>query len=199
MEISMDQIKDLREKTGAGIMNCKAALKESGGDLEKAIEYLRKKGQDKASKLTHRAATEGCVHAYVHPGNRIGVIVEVNSETDFVARTDEFQELVHSIALQVAASNPLAISREDLDPEVIEREREVYRALALEEGKPEKVVDKIIDGRLEKFVQESCLLEQEFIKDPDRKVGDLVKEFAGKVGENVVVRRFTRFELGQAS
>jgi elongation factor Ts len=199
MGISMDQIKELREKTGAGILNCKAALKESGGDLEKAIEYLRKKGQDKAAKLTHRAATEGLVHTYVHPGSRIGVIVEVNSETDFVARTDEFQEIVHAIALQIAASNPLAVSRDDLDPAVVEREKDIYRAQALEEGRPEKVIDKIIEGKLEKFIQESCLLEQEYIKDPDRKIGDLVKEFAGKVGENIVVRRFARFELGKES
>lgn len=199
MEISMDLIKELREKTGAGIMNCKAALKESGGDIDKAIEHLRKKGQDKASKLTHRAATEGLVHAYIHPGNRVGVIVEVNSETDFVARTDEFQELVHAIALQIAAANPLAVSRDDLDAEILEREKEIYRGLALEEGKPEKVIDKIIEGKMEKFIEESCLLEQEYIKDPDRKIGDLVKEFAGKVGENVVVRRFARYELGQVS
>ncbi len=199
MEISMDKIKELRGKTGAGIMNCKAALQESGGDIEKAVEYLRKKGQDKAAKLTHRKAAEGLIHTYVHPGNRIGVIVEVNSETDFVARTPEFADLVHAIALQIAASNPLSVSREDLDPAVVEREREIYRALALEEGKPENVVDRIIEGKLEKFVQESCLLEQEYIKDPDRTVGDLVREFAGKVGENVVVRRFTRYELGQES
>jgi elongation factor Ts len=199
MEMSMDKIKELREKTGAGIMNCKAALKESGGEIDGAIEYLRKKGQDKAAKLTHRKAAEGLVHAYVHPGDRIGVIVEVNSETDFVARTDEFTELVHAIALQIAASSPLAVSRDDLDPAVLEREKEIYRGLALEEGKPEKVIDKIIEGKLEKFIQESCLLEQEYIKDPDRKIGDLVKEFAGKVGENVVVRRFTRYELGQES
>lgn len=199
MEISMDLIKELREKTGAGIMNCKAALTENKGDLDKAVEYLRKKGQDKASKLTHRAATEGLIHTYVHPGNRIGVIVEVNSETDFVARTDEFQELVHAIALQIAAANPLAVSREDLDPEIIDREKGIYRGLALEEGKPDKVIDKIIEGKLEKFIQESCLLEQEYIRDPDRKIGDLVKEFAGKVGENIVVRRFTRYELGRGS
>jgi elongation factor Ts len=199
MEISMDLIKELREKTGAGIMNCKAALTENKGDLDKAVEYLRKKGQDKASKLTHRAATEGLIHTYVHPGNRIGVIVEVNSETDFVARTDEFQELVHAIALQIAAANPLAVSREDLDPEIIGREKEIYKGLALEEGKPDKVIDKIIEGKLEKFIQESCLLEQEYIKDPDRKINDLVKEFAGRVGENIVVRRFTRYELGRGS
>jgi elongation factor Ts len=199
MEISMDKIKELREKTGAGIMNCKAALKEGGGDIDEAIECLRKKGQDKAAKLTHRKATEGLVHTYVHPGDRIGVIVEVNSETDFVARTDEFVELVHAIALQIAATRPLAVSGEDLDPAVVEREKEIYKALALEEGKPEKVIDKIIEGKLNKFMQESCLLEQEYIRDPDRKIGDLVSEFAGKVGENIVVRRFTRYELGQES
>lgn len=199
MEMSMDKIKELREKTGAGIMNCKAALKEGGGDIDKAIEYLRKKGQEKAAKITHRKAAEGLVHTYVHPGDRIGVIVEVNSETDFVARTDEFGEIVHAVALQIAATRPLAVSREDLDPAIVEREKEIYKAQALEEGKPEKVIDKIIEGKLEKFVEESCLLEQEYIKDPDRKIGDLVKEFAGKVGENIVVRRFTRYELGQES
>jgi elongation factor Ts len=199
MAVSMDQIKMLREKTGAGIMNCKAALKESGGDIDKAVEYLRKKGQDKASKLTHRKATEGLVHTYVHPGGRIGVIVEVNSETDFVARTDEFKELVHCVALQIAATNPLAVSGEDLDPDIIEREKEIYRDLAREEGKPEKVIDKIIEGKIKKFMEDSCLLDQEYIKDPDRKVGDLVAEFAGKVGENVVIRRFARYELGRES
>jgi elongation factor Ts len=199
MEVSLDKVKLLREKTGAGIMNCKNALAESGGDLDAAVEFLRKKGVAKASKLVSRRASEGLVHAYIHPGGRIGALVEINCETDFVARTDEFRDLVNDIAIQVAATAPLALAREDLDDAVIEKEKEIYREHALAEGKPEKVLDRIVEGRLEKFYEEVCLLEQSFVKDPDTKIADLVKEFSGKVGENVVVRRFTRFQLGDES
>jgi elongation factor Ts len=199
MEVSLDKLKLLREKTGAGIMNCKNALAESGGDLDAAVEFLRKKGVAKASKLMSRRAGEGLVHAYIHPGGRIGVLVEINCETDFVARTDEFRDLVNDIAIQVAATAPLALAREELDDAVIEKEKEIYREHALAEGKPEKVLDRIVEGRLEKFYEEVCLLEQSFVKDPDTKIADLVKEFSGKVGENVVVRRFTRFQLGDES
>jgi elongation factor Ts len=199
MGVTLDQVKKLRDKTSAGILDCKKALAESGGDLDAAVEYLRKKGISKASKLVARKAGEGLVHSYIHPGGRIGVLVEINCETDFVARTDEFKTLVNDIALQIAGNPPYAISREDLSDELIEKEKEVYRSQALEAGRPEKVIDKIIEGKLEKFYEESCLMEQPFVKDPDRKIGDLVKEFSGKVGENVVIRRFARFQLGETA
>ena len=199
MEVSLDKVKALREQTSAGIMDCKKALAESGGDLKAAAEYLRKKGIAKAARFVDRQATEGLVHAYIHPGGRIGVLVEVNCETDFVARTDEFQTLVNDVALQVAATGPLALSREDLDQAVIEKEKEVYRSQALESGRPEKVIDKIVEGKLDKFYEEACLMEQIFIKDQERKIEDVVKEASGKVGENIVIRRFTRFQLGEAS
>jgi elongation factor Ts len=199
MDVSWDKVKLLRDKTSAGIMDCKKALAESGGDIDGAIEYLRKKGVAKASKLTSRKAGEGAVHAYIHPGGRIGVLLEVNCETDFVARTDEFKALVNNIALQVAATSPLALTREDLDADLVEKEKEIYRSQALEEGKPEKVIDRIIEGKLEKFYEEACLLEQAYVKDPDTKIADLVKEMSGKVGENIIIRRFTRFQLGDLS
>jgi elongation factor Ts len=199
MAVSLELVKQLREKTGAGIMNCRQALEETSGDLDAAVEYLRKKGVAKASKLTSRKAAEGLVHAYIHPGGRIGVLVEINSETDFVARTDEFRDLANDIALQVAATSPLALAREDLDEAVLEKEREIFRSQALEEGKPENVIDRIVEGKLEKFYEEVCLLEQAYVKDPDTKVGDLVKEMSGKVGENIVIRRFTRYQLGEVS
>jgi elongation factor Ts len=199
MEVSLDKVKLLREKTSAGIMDCKKALAESDGDIDGAIEYLRKKGVAKASKLVSRKAGDGLIHAYIHPGGRIGAMVEINCETDFVARTDEFKDLVNDIAIQIAATGPLALTRDDLEDAVIEKEKEIYREHALAEGKPEKVLDKIVEGRLEKFYEEACLLEQCFVKDPDTKIADLVKEFSGKVGENVVVRRFTRFQLGEES
>jgi elongation factor Ts len=199
MEVSLDKVKLLREKTSAGIMNCKKALAESDGDIDAAIEYLRKKGVAKASKLVSRKAGDGLVHAYIHPGGRIGALVEINCETDFVARTDEFRNLVNDIAIQIAATCPLALTREDLEDAVIEKEKEIYREHALAEGKPEKVLDRIVEGRLEKFYEEACLLEQSFVKDPDTKIADLVKEFSGKVGEHVVIRRFTRFQLGEES
>ncbi|MGD8627597.1 MAG: translation elongation factor Ts [bacterium] len=197
MGATLDQIKELRDKTSAGILDCKKALAESGGDLDAAVEYLRKKGISKASKLVTRKAGEGLVHSYIHPGGRIGVLLEINCETDFVARTDEFRTLVNDIALQIAGNPPFAVNREDLAEELIEKEREVYRSQAIESGRPEKVIDKIIEGKLEKFYEDSCLMEQPFVKDPDRKIGDLVKEFSGKVGENVVIRRFARFQLGE--
>ncbi len=199
MEVSLDKVKQLRHKTSAGILDCKKALAESGGDLDVAVEYLRKKGISKASKLVTRKAGEGLVHSYIHPGGRIGVLLEINCETDFVARTDEFKTLVNDIALQVAGNPPLVVNREEIGGDLIEKEREVYRSQAIEAGRPEKVIDKIIDGKLEKFYEESCLMEQPFVKDPDHKIGDLVKEFSGKVGENVVIRRFARFQLGETS
>jgi elongation factor Ts len=199
MEVSLDKVKALREQTSAGIMDCKKALAESEGDLKIAVEYLRKKGISKAAKFVDRQATEGLVHAYIHPGGRIGVLIEINCETDFVARTDVFQALVNDIALQVAAASPLALTREDLDEAAIEKEKEIYRSQALESGRPEKVLDKIVEGKLEKFFEEACLMEQIFVKDQERKIEDVVKEASGKVGENIVIRRFTRFQLGETS
>jgi elongation factor Ts len=199
MGVSLDKVKALREQTSAGIMDCKKALAESEGDLKAAAEYLRKKGIAKAAKFVDRQATEGLVHAYIHPGGRIGVLIEVNCETDFVARTEEFQALVNDLALQVAATSPLALSREQVEEEDIEREKEIYKSQAIESGRPEKVIDKIVEGKLEKFFEEACLMEQIFVKDQDRKVEDIVKEASGKVGENIVIRRFVRFQLGEAS
>ena len=197
MEISASLVKELRDRTGAGMMDCKKALTESNGDLEKAIEYLRVKGLSKAQKKSGRATAEGLVVSYIHPGNRIGVLLEVNCETDFVARTDEFQEFARDIAMQVAAASPLAVTRDGIPKELLEGEREVYRSQALEEKKPENVVDKIVEGRVEKFVAENSLLDQVYIKDNDKKVGDVVKETIVKLGENIQVARFSRFQLGQ--
>ncbi len=199
MEVSLDRVKLLREKTSAGMLDCKKALAASDGDIAGAIEYLRKKGVAKASNLASREAGEGVIHAYIHPGGRIGVLLEINCETDFVARTDEFKVLVNDIALQIAATNPISLTRDDVDADLVEKEKEIYRSQAAAGGKPEKVIDRIIEGKLEKFYEESCLLEQAFVKDPDTKVADLVKDMSGKVGENIIIRRFTRFELGDMS
>lgn len=195
--ISASQVKELRELTGAGMMDCKKALTETNGNMEKAIEYLREKGLAAAAKRAGRIATEGLVESYIHGGGRIGVLIEVNCETDFVAKTDEFKTLVKDLAMQVAASNPLYVSREEVTQEVIDKEKSILRAQALNEGKPEKIVDKMVEGRIEKFYKEVCLLEQPFIKDPDKSVNDLITEKIAKIGENIRVRRFARFELGE--
>ncbi|HHU31987.1 MAG: translation elongation factor Ts [Zhaonellaceae bacterium] len=195
--ISASQVKELRQLTGAGMMDCKKALTETNGNMEKAIEYLREKGLAAAAKRSGRIATEGLVESYIHGGGRIGVLIEVNCETDFVAKTDEFKELVKDLAMQVAASNPLYVSREEVTQEVIDKEKSILRAQALNEGKPEKIVEKMVEGRIEKFYKEVCLLEQPFIKDPDKSVKDLVTEKIAKIGENIQVRRFARFELGE--
>ena len=197
MEISAKMVKDLRERTGAGMMDCKKALAESNGDEEKAIEYLRVKGLSKAAKKSGRKTAEGLVVSYIHPGSRIGVLVEINCETDFVARTDEFQDFARNVAMQVAAASPLAVTRDEIDTTLIDKEREVFKTQALEEGKPEKVVEKIVDGRIEKFYAESALLDQVFIKDNDKKIGDLLKETIMVLGENIRIARFSRFQLGQ--
>lgn len=199
MEASLDKVKLLRERTAAGMLDCKKALNECGGDIEAAIEHLRKRGIAKASRFTARKAADGLVHAYIHPGNKVGVILEVNCETDFVARTDDFRNLVNDLALQIVATAPLGLARENIDPAVVEKEKEIYKSQAMAQGKPEKIAEKMVEGKLEKFFEEACLLEQQFVKDPERRVGDLVKEVSGKVGENVVVRRFARFQLGEAS
>jgi elongation factor Ts len=197
MEISAALVKELRERTNAGFMDCKAALKETSGDIEKAIEYLRIKGLATAQKKSHRQTNEGLVLSYIHPGNRIGVLLEVDCETDFVARTEQFQTFCRDIAMQIAATAPLGVRREEIPAEVLERERAVYRTQALEQKKPQNVVDKIVEGKLEKFYTESCLLNQPFIKDDTKTVEGLLNELISKLGENIKVVRFARFQIGQ--
>ncbi|MPZ75190.1 MAG: translation elongation factor Ts [Deltaproteobacteria bacterium] len=199
MEVSASAVKELREKTGAGMMDCKKALSECSGDLEKAVGYLRQKGLAAAAKRASRAATDGAVGAYVHPGGKVGVLVELNCETDFVARTTEFQNLIKDIAMQIAAANPRYIRSEEVPHGELEKEREIYRQQALESGKPEKIVDKIVDGKMERFYSEVCLLEQTFIKDPDRKVADILTEAVARLGENIQVKRFSRYHLGEGT
>ena len=190
-------VKELRERTGAGMMDCKKALEESAGDIEKAIEFLRVKGLSKAAKKAEREANEGLVMSYIHPGNRIGVQIQVNYQTDFVARTDEFQALVRNLAMHIAAASPVAVTREEIPADLLEKEQNVYKAQALEEGKPAAVVDKIIQGRVEKFYAEAALLDQVYVRDNEKKVKDLVNEAISKLGENIKVARFARFQLGQ--
>jgi elongation factor Ts len=197
MTITAEQVKQLRDRTGAGMMECKKALAETHGDLEKAIDALRKAGNDKMAGRTGRTASEGLVEAYIHPGNRVGVLIEVNCETDFVARTPEFGELVRNLAMQVAALGADYVKREDVPAERVAREREIYAGQVEGQGKPAAIVEKIVDGKLEKFYGEACLLDQPYIRDDKVKVVDLVQEAARKTGENVVVRRFSRFRLGQ--
>ncbi len=197
MQISAQQVRDLREKTGAGIMDCKKALSESGGDVEKAITYLREKGLAAAQKKAGRQTSEGVVTSYIHAGGKIGVLVEVDCETDFVAKTEDFQNLARDLAMHIAALNPLYVKREDVPQDVLERERDIFRAQAKESGKPENVVEKIVEGKIEKYFKENCLLEQGFVKDPDRTVGDLITEAIAKLGENIQVSRFARFKVGE--
>jgi elongation factor Ts len=197
MPITADQVKQLREMTGAGMMDCKKALADAGGDLEKAIDALRKSGAARAEKRSGRTANEGRVDAYIHPGNRVGVLIEVNCETDFVARTDEFGELVRNLAMQVAAAGADYVRREEIPAERIARERDILVAQVEGQGKPAAILEKIIDGKLNKFFAEVCLLEQPYIRDDKRTVADLVQDASGKTGENIVVRRFARFRLGQ--
>jgi elongation factor Ts len=195
--MSMEIIKDLRERTGAGILDCKKALAENGGDPEKAIDWLRAKGIAKAAKKAGRAATEGMVHSYIHAGGKIGVLLEVNCETDFVTKTDRFQDLVKDIALHIAAAGPSVVSREELSQDDIVRERAVQKARVLEEGKPEAVAEKIVDGRMSKYFEEVVLLEQKFVKDDSKTVKEIVAEAIATIGENINVRRFSRFVLGE--
>ena len=197
MEIKSNLVKDLRERTGAGMMDCKKALEESAGDIEKAIEFLRIRGLSKAAKKAGRETSEGLVVSYIHPGNRIGVLLEVNCDTDFVARTDDFQNLVKNLAMHIAAAAPLGVTRDDISGDLIAKEKEVFKAQALEEGKPAAVVDKIVTGRMDKFFAESALMDQIYVKDNDKKVADLVNEAIAKLGENIKVARFARFQLGQ--
>lgn len=197
LNITVDMVKRLREMTGAGILDCRKALEETGGDFEKAIDYLREKGLARAARKLERTAREGLVVAYVHPGNRVGVLLELNCETDFVARTPEFQQLAHDLLLQIAATNPRYIRREDIPAEVLEHERQIYLKEALNEGKPPHIAEKIAENRLARFIQEVCLLEQPFIRDENRTVSERIMEVIARVGENIVVRRFARYELGE--
>jgi len=196
-EISAEQVKELRDKTGAGMMDCKQALTASGGNIEKAIDYLRKKGAATAEKRADRLTNQGLVEAYIHAGGRIGAMVEVNCETDFVAKTDDFKAVAKDLAMQIAAMNPRYISREDVPRETVEHELEIYRTQAKNEKKPEQIVEKVATGRLEKFYQEVCLLEQTFIKDSGRTIKDLILELTAKTGEKITIRRFRRFHLGE--
>jgi elongation factor Ts len=200
MASSAEQVKDLRERTGAGVMDCKAALEAAQGDLQCAVEYLRKKGLADAAKKSHRDARDGVVVSYIHPGSKIGVLVEVNCETDFVARTEDFQQLVKDIAMQVAAANPSYVAREEVPGAVVEKEREIYRQQMADQKKPPQVIDKIIEGKLEKFYAESCLLEQPFIRDASGKtrLKDMVDQATSKMGERIVVKRFARFQVGES-
>jgi elongation factor Ts len=195
-QVSADIVKMLRERTGAAMMDCKKALVETGGDMDKAVEWLRKKGISSAEKKVGRATNEGLIEAYIHPGSRLGVLIEVNCETDFVAKTPEFRALVKDLAMQIAATNPRAVSREEMAAEQIEKELEIYRTQARNEKKPENVVERIAQGKLEKFYQEFVLLEQSFIKDQNRTVKQVVTDVIAKLGENIGVRRFVRFQLG---
>ena len=197
MEITAELVKTLREKTGVGLMDCKEALKISNGDMDKAVDHLREKGLAKAQKRAGRAATEGTVAVYIHMGGKIATMVEINCETDFVAKTDQFQTFSKDVAMQVTAANPSYVKREDVPEEVREKEKNIYRIQAKEAGKPEKILDKIADGKLEKFYQEVCLLEQPFIKNPDIGIKDLLEDLISKMGENILVRRFVRYQLGE--
>ncbi len=197
MELNATVVKELREKTGAGFMDCKKALDETGGNLEKAIDYLRQKGLAAAAKKADRIAADGAVGAYVHPGGKIGVLVEINCETDFVARTTEFQTLLKDMAMQIAAASPRYVKREDVSADEIEKEREIYRRQALESGKAEKLVEKIVEGKMERFYSEVCLMEQPFIKDPEMKVSDVLTEAITRLREKIDIRRFVRYYLGE--
>jgi elongation factor Ts len=199
MEISANVVKELRQKTGAGFMDCKKALAETGGDVEKAVDYLRQKGIAAAAKKADRVAADGAVGAYVHPGGKIGVLLEINCETDFVARNAEFQALLKDVAMQIAAANPRFVRREEVSPAELDREKGIYRQQALDSGKPEKIVDKIVEGKMERFYSEVCLLEQAFIKDPDHKVSDIINDAIARLGENIQVRRFARYHIGEGA
>ncbi len=197
MTISAALVKDLRQRSGAGVLDCQKALKESDGQLEKAIDFLRKKGVASAAKKKGRATSEGSIGAYIHPGSKIGVMVEINCETDFVAKTDEFQAFVKDVSMHIAAANPQYVSREEVPQEALDREKEIFVTQAKEAGKPDKIIDRIVEGKIEKFYAEICLLEQPFVKDPDQAIKDILAGAVAKFGENMSIRRFTRYQLGQ--
>ncbi len=196
MEITAAMVKDLREKTNVGMMDCKKALQETGGDMEKAIDLLRQRGLAKAMKRAEKEASEGMVHSYIHSGGRIGVLIEVNCETDFAAKSEDFIEFVKNIAMHIAATGPLGIGPEDVPAEVVERERAIYMAQAKESGKPDNILEKMVDGKMRKFYEDSVLLQQKYVKDPDKTVQDYLNELVAKIGEKIIVRRFARFQLG---
>jgi elongation factor Ts len=196
MDISAKMVKELRDKTGAGMMDCKNALTEAKGDMEKAIEILRKKGIAKAEKKASREVKDGLIHSYIHPGGKLGVLVEVNCETDFVAKNEDFHNFVHNLSMHIAASNPLAIDRESIPQDLAEKELRLYKEQAAESGKPENIIDKIASGKLEKFYSESVLLEQAYIRDPEKTVKDYLTEIIAKIGENISIRRFVRYQIG---
>jgi len=197
LEITSTMVKELRTKTGAGMMDCKEALAAVDGDFEKAIDFLRKKGLSAATKRSSKAAKDGTVASYIHMGGRIGVMVEINCETDFVAKTEDFQTMARDIAMHIAASNPLCVRPDEVAGDVLEREKEIYRSQLREEKKPEKIWDKIIEGKLKKYYEDVCLVEQKFVKNQDVTVGSLINNMIAKTGENIVIRRFTRFQLGE--
>ncbi|RZB30594.1 MAG: elongation factor Ts [Desulfobacteraceae bacterium Eth-SRB1] len=196
--ISAGMVKQLREKTGAGIMDCKEALTECDGDIDRSVDFLRKKGIATAEKRAGKAMTEGIIESYIHMGGKLGVLVEVNCETDFVAKNDDFKEFARNLAMHIAATNPVGISQEDVPEEVINKEREIYRAQALETGKPENIVDKIANGKLSKYFKENCLLNQAYVRDPNITIADLLNELIAKIGENISIRRFVRFQTGES-
>ncbi len=195
--VSAQQVKELRESTGAGMMDCKKALVETNGDMSKAVDYLREKGLAAAAKKSGRVAAEGLVESYIHGAGKIGVMIEVNCETDFVAKTPEFHSFVRDLAMQIAAANPQYLNRDEVPAAIVEHEREILRAQALNEGKPEKIIDKMVEGRVDKYYKENCLMEQTFIKDPEKSVTDIVNAQISKIGENIVVRRFVRYQMGE--
>ncbi len=196
--ISAEMVKQLRQKTGAGIMDCKQALSECDIDIDKAVDFLRKKGLATAAKRAGRAMTEGIIHSYIHMGGKLGVLVEIGCETDFVAKNEDFQEFAKNIAMHIVATNPLGIKTEDVPDEVISKEREIYQAQALEMGKPENMIDKITEGKLNKFIKESCLLNQAYVRDPKISIADLLNELIAKIGENITIKRFARFQIGES-
>jgi elongation factor Ts len=196
--ISAKMVMQLREKTGAGIMDCKGALSECNGDMDKAVDFLRKKGLATAAKRAGRAMTEGIVASYIHTDNKLGVLVEVNCETDFVAKNDDFKEFAKNIAMHIAATNPVGIRPEDVSEEIIAKEKEIYRGQVLEMGKPEKIADKIVEGKLQKYFKENCLMDQAYVRNPDMTVADLLNEMIAKIGENILIKRFVRFKIGES-
>lgn len=196
MEITAKMVKELRESTGAGMMDCKKALGECDGDMDKAVDYLRKKGIASASKKEGRATSQGIVGSYIHMGGKVGVLLEVACETDFVARTDNFQEFVHNVAMHIAAASPVAVERADVDPAIIDKEKEIYRGQMLEEGKPEAIIDKIVVGKVDKYYSEICLLEQKYVRDPDLTIADYLNSLISELGENMQIKRFTRYQIG---
>jgi elongation factor Ts len=196
-QITAARVRELRERTGIGMMDCKKALAETGGDMEKAVEHLRKQGMSAVEKRSGRDAKDGLINSYIHPGSRLGVLLEVNCETDFVARTDDFREFTRDVAMHIAAEQPLAVSREEIDQAVVDKEKEIYLEQARNEGKPEQIAERIVTGRLDKFFQDVCLMEQAFVKDPDKTIEDLVTEQTARIGEKITIRRFACFRLGE--